>query len=323
MRNLAFLFCFITCSIISYSQDIQYSNINDIKLYINPGFAGKNNIPNAVIGHRNFSPSGFGDYLSYFVSYQQKVDILQGGIGLQLINDRQGSGAINRIYSGGMYAYHFNITDNLMIQAGLEGKFAHLSYDIEKIILPDMFNPITWQGRESDEDLTTFAQNTANYLEFNTGFVITYKNVLLRKYREFSLGISVHHINKPPSLLSGDKIPRRYNLYFDIDIPLMDFRSKQMIPVLKPVFLYQVQDSEMTFNYGGYLSVMNFQIGVLFRHNQNFGYFNSIFYAGVNFSDININYSYDSSFLGKMKKNPVSGAHEVTLSLNFQYKRNE
>jgi hypothetical protein len=211
----------------------------------------------------------------------------------------------------------------MFIQAGLEGKYAHLSYDIDELVLPGMFDPVTWQISGSDDDINALAQHSSNYLEFNAGLVLTYQNVLMRKYREFNLGFSVHHINKPSSLFSGEKIKRRYSLYFDIDFPLMDFRSKQMIPVLKPIFLYQLQGANMNFQYGGYLSIMNFRLGMMLRHNQNFEYFNSIFYVGVELSEININYSYDSSFLGKMKKNPISGAHEVTLSVKFQYKRNE
>jgi type IX secretion system PorP/SprF family membrane protein len=317
---------FTLISTLAIAQDMQFSHINETKLYLNPAYAGKQDLPNAIFGHRNFAPSGFGDYLSYHASYHQKIDLLKGGVGINFINDRQGNGVINRTYASAMYAYHFEIDNNIKIQAGLESRFALLSINTQNLVFPNMFDPISWQVKDETEytreNLTSL---TGNYIDFNAGVLMTYQNYMLRKYREFNIGFSVHHLNTPGSFLNfgNEKIERRYNLYFDIVIPLMDRRSVTVIPLLTPVFLAQKQGADMSFHYGGYLTYGNLDFGFLMRHNQLFQYINSILFVGLSYGNTNLSYSYDAAFLTKMKKNPISGAHEVTLSINFQYKRDE
>jgi type IX secretion system PorP/SprF family membrane protein len=326
MKKTACISFLILIVLSSSAQDIQFSHINQTKLYLNPAFSGSDNKPHAILGHRNYAPSQFGDYISHHTSYNQYVDILNGGIGFQLINDRQGGGVINRIFTSAAYAYRFQVEKNITIQAALETKYAHLSIHRKNFIFPDMFNPTTWELRDSESYTSKMLEDaSSDYLEFNTGVIMTYENFMIRKYREFTIGLSVHHLNQPQSLLTSDdnKIERRYNLYFDIVIPLMDKRSKGLIPILTPVFIFQKQGNNMNFNYGTYLTLSDFHLGVFFRHNYQIHYFNSIFYAGLNISNFRIGYSYDASMLSKMKKNPISGAHEVTLSISFQYKGEE
>ena len=264
MKKAALIIFLFILSLISFSQDIQFSHINQTKLYLNPAFAGAENLPGAVLGHRNFSPSEFGDYISYHASYQQYVDVLEGGIGFQLINDRQSNGAISRIYSSGIYAYQFQVENNIIVQAGLEARYAHLSIRNKEFTFPNMFDPADWQVSGSGEYIPENLNNTrGSYLEFNAGAIMTYKNFMIRKYREFTVGLSVHHLNKPNTLLThkDKRIKRRYNFYFDIIIPLVNQRSKGFIPLLTPVLLIEKQGSNMNFSYGSYLSLSDFQMG--------------------------------------------------------------
>ncbi|MFP3859880.1 MAG: PorP/SprF family type IX secretion system membrane protein [Bacteroidales bacterium] len=320
------IFLLLFLSSYTFSQDIQFSHLQSTKLYMNPSFAGKEGIPNAVMGHRNFSPSNFGDYISHHVSFQKKSKILHGGIGFQLINDRQADGAINQIYGSGMYSYHFDISNNMKIQAGLEAKLAYFSVQDKDFTFPDMFDRYNWrmkdEGEYSYENLNDISDT---YWEFNTGALFTYEKFMLRRYREFNVGVSVHHLNKPNAFFSkGDeKIDRRYSLYFDIEMLLVDRKSRSLIPILKPTVLLQQQGNVTTFHYGAFVEVSDLQFGLFLKHDRVFQYYKSIIFLGLDISNMNVSYSYDANLGSKMKKNPISDAHEVTLSINFQYNRDK
>lgn len=323
MRHLTLLIL-LTSSISSIAQDVQFSQVNQSKLFLNPAFAGSDQNSNLLLNHKNYLPEKFGNYLISQASYNQKVDLLSGGIGAQIVNDRQGSGAFNRIFGSVMYSYHFQVQNNIFLYAGLEGKLGYLSYNTDDLIFPDMFDPVDWELDKTNQT-ENFSSLTDQYLEFNTGILMVYKNYMLRSYREFSLGLAVHHLNKPTSMLNSNQanIPRKYNLYFDIDIPMMWQKETSNVPVLTPVLFIEAQPYSTTFQYGGIIDNRNYKFGVFSRHNHQFQYFHLILYAGFNFSNYSIHYSYDGDFFSNMQKNIYSGAHEVTFTVNFQYKGEE
>jgi len=319
MRHLT-LFIFLTCTISSFAQDAHFSQINQSKIFFNPAFAGSDQNSNLLLNHKNYSPENFGNYLISQASYNQKINPFHGGIGAQIINDRQGSGTFNRIFGSIMYSYHFQLQNNIYLYAGLESKLGYLTYNTKDLIFPDMFNRNSWKLDRTNHE--NFTSHTDQYLEFNAGILMVYKNYMLRKFRELSLGIAVHHLNNPGSMLSSNqkKIPRKYNMYFDIDIPMMWKKETSNVPILTPIFFVEAQSSQATFQYGGIIDNNSYKFGVFSRHNHQFQYFHIILYAGFNFSNYSLHYSYDGNIFGNMQKNIYSGAHEVTFTVNFQYK---
>ena len=320
MRHLTILLL-ITSTLSTFAQDIHFSQINQSKTFFNPAFTGSDQNFNLILGHKNYSPTKIGNYLSSHVSYNQKLDLLHGGLGAQIINDRQGSGAINRIFGSLMYSYHFKANNNIFLYAGLESKLGYLNYSTKDLIFPDMFDPISWELNRKDQ-LEHFPGRSDQYVEFNTGLLMVYKNYMLRTFKELSVGLAVHHLNKPGSMLVSDqaKIPRKYNLYFDIDIPLMSQKKASNVPLLTPMFFVEVQNTNSMFQYGGIIHNNDYRLGIFARHNHLFQFYQLIFYAGFSFSNYNISYSYDGDLFSNMEKNIFSGAHEVTFAIDFQYK---
>ena len=321
MRHLTLLIL-LTSTISSLAQDVQFSQINQSKLFFNPAFAGSDQNSNFLLNHKNYSPKNLGNYLISQASYNQKIQPFHGGIGAQIVNDRQGSGTFNRIFGSIMYAYHFQLQNNIFLYAGLESKLGYLTYNTDDLIFPNMFDPISWELNRRNQ-IENFKSHTDQYLEFNTGLLMVYKNYMLRSFKEFSLGFAVHHLNKPTSMLNSNQasIPRKYNLYFDIDIPMMWKKEASNVPVLTPVLFIEAQRNNATFQYGGIIDNNSYKFGVFSRHNHQFQFFNIILYTGFNFSNYSIHYSYDGNLFGNMQKNIFSGAHEVTFTVNFQYKR--
>jgi type IX secretion system PorP/SprF family membrane protein len=301
------------------SQDIHFSHLNHSRLFINPGFAGSEKISNLSVSHRNLSPTNFGNYITYRVSYNQFFDFINGGLGLQFIRDNQGSGAINRTYLSGIYSYRIRLQKNLILTPALEMKYGMYSLDTKDLVFPEMFNKAQWSitGPPPVESLV----RSSSYLEFNTGAVLRYINEYLRTYRDFTIGVAVHHLNKPTSLLNNEsRIRRKYSAYFDIEIFLNRLDTYQSSTLLIPSFFFYQQWNTNLFQYGTYLKYKNFMLGGFVRHNSGFRFLTPTFQVGLAYDDFNVSYSYDAGFLNYKKVSVISGAHEVTLSVNFSIK---
>lgn len=303
----------------TFSQDINFSHLNHSRLFINPGFAGSEKISNLTVSHRNFSPAGFGNYVTYKASYNQFVDFINGGLGLQFISDNQGSDAINRTYISGMYAYKIRLEKNLYLTPALETKYAMYSLKTQDLIFPEMFDKTQWELTGSSP--AGSLHRSADYLEFNTGLILRHINDYIRRYRDFTVGLAVHHLNKPTALLNKEnKIRRKISVYFDIEIFLNQMDTYQSSTLLIPTFYFSQQYNTNVFQYGSYLKYQNFRLGGFIRHNSGFRFITPTFQIGVNYENLNISYSYDAGFLNYKKVSVFSGAHEVTLSLNFSIK---
>lgn len=305
----------------SSAQNIHFSQIDQTKLYYNPAFAGSDQVTNLMVNHRNYLPASFGNFITYQASYNQKIETIKGGLGMQIINDRQGGGTFNSILGSLIYSYHFQASDNIFLYGGLETKLGYVSVRKKDLIFPDMFNPRSWELSQTNTNENLDTYNGTN-LDFSAGILMVYKKYMLRTFREFSVGFSIQHLNKPASILSQEnsRISRTYNLFFDIDIPLMGKKKLSEAPVLTPALLFRGHGSSLMLQYGSILSNKGLDMGIFIRHDQRFQFIDLIFQAGVELSNFSIHYSYDSSFLSKMKKNLISGAHEVTLGIHFQYK---
>jgi len=318
MKRSLFILIFFLISIGGFSQDIVFSQLNNSRLDITPGFAGSFKVKDIVLNHRNFSPTGWGNYLTYRASFSQHFDAINGGVALQFMRDDQGQGAISRSYISGMYAYQLRLRPNMTIHPALEAKYAVYSLNTSELVFPDMFNTTSWQ---IDEEPETIPRRSDHYLEFNAGFILTYENEYLRSYRDWTLGLAVRHLNKPTSLLHNQqKLNRQWSLYFDIELFLKQLNTYQSSTLLIPTFLYSGEKGHHRFHYGTYLKYKNLRMGAFIRHNAAMDYLVPVFQLGAVFPEINLDYSYDAGFLNYKRTSFFSGAHEVTLSINLSIK---
>mgnify|MGYP006284347633 CR=1 FL=1 len=318
MKKSLQILIFLLIALESLPQDISFSHINHSKLHINPGFAGNPKVSDIALSHRNFSPTDFGNYLTYRAAFSRYFDWANGGIALELMRDDQGQGAISRTYIGGMYSYRIQLRQNLSIHPGLEARYAYYTVNTSDLVFPNMFNRNRWEVTGPTEQISG---QRDHYLEFNTGFVLTYRNEYLRSYRDWTLGVAVRHLNKPASLLQeGNAIPRQVVVYFDMEIFLKQLETYQSSTVLIPTFYYARQKSTDRFHYGAYLKYKTIRLGAFIRHDSGFHYLIPAFQLGASFSEFNVDYSYDAGFLNYKTAPVFSGAHEVTLSINLSIK---
>ncbi len=73
--------------------------------FMNPAMAGVEGPAKLYLGYRNQWPGATDPYSTYHASYEQFLDPLQGGVGVHVINDRQGAGIFNSVSLDAIYSY--------------------------------------------------------------------------------------------------------------------------------------------------------------------------------------------------------------------------
>jgi len=101
-------------------QDPQFSQFYANPLYMNPAFAGTSEYTRTVINYRNQWPKNGNTFVTYNFTYDKYIKSMKGGLGFQLLYDRELNGVINSINSSCFYSYHIKAGDELFFSAALQ-----------------------------------------------------------------------------------------------------------------------------------------------------------------------------------------------------------
>jgi type IX secretion system PorP/SprF family membrane protein len=151
-----------------YSQDPHFSQFYANPLYLNPAMAGSMVCPRLILNFRNQWPSIEGTYVTYSASYDQHIDVLNGGIGVIVNTDRQGAGILNTTQVSGIYSYKLDISDRFSIKTALQATYFQRGLEWEKLRFPDQLDPKYGFVYNSNEQ---------------------YPDELVKKFADFSAGI--------------------------------------------------------------------------------------------------------------------------------------
>jgi Protein of unknown function (DUF3308). len=96
MKKALIVFCvlFVGSLVQSFAQDIRFSQFYANKLYLNPALAGSTNNSNVSLNYRNQWPNLDLPYVTYSVAFDNFYETLNGGVGVMVIQDDQGDGAL-------------------------------------------------------------------------------------------------------------------------------------------------------------------------------------------------------------------------------------
>jgi len=288
----------------SSGQDPAFSQFYANPLYMNPAMAGVEGPPKVYLGYRNQWPGATHPYVTYHASFDQRIDALQGGVGLHINNDRQGGGVFNTISVDAIYAYHLKVSTDLMISGGFQASVGQRSMDPSDLVLP---SDLVGAGT------TVLVPYSKLYPDFALGFGGFYKN--------FYGGVSVHHLLEPYSSPSEDpntRLSRRYTAHVGVLIPIIEKRLGKEVLQLSPNLVFLQQDIYQQLNYGLEVLYRGMIVGVWFRQDLLFSYGTVIFSAGYGTGQIRIRYSYDAKLSPPDLHIPALGAHELSLVVIFE-----
>jgi type IX secretion system PorP/SprF family membrane protein len=285
-------------------QDPAFSQFYANPLYMNPAMAGVEGPAKVSVGYRNQWPGATNPYVTYHASFEKYMEALQGGVGVHIINDRQGGGVFNTLSLDAIYAYHLRVTNDLMVTGGFQASVGQRNMNPTDLILPtDLIGAGT----------TTLVPYSKVYPDFAVGFGGFFKN--------FFGGVAVHHLIEPYSSTSEDpntRLSRRYTVHVGALIPIYEKRLGTEVLQLSPNLVFLQQDIYQQLNYGLEVLYRGVIIGAWFRQDLLFSYGTAIFSAGYSNGQFRIRYSYDAKLSPPDLHIPTLGAHELSMVVLFE-----
>lgn len=307
-KVLLIIILVLSFSGVNLAQDPHFSQYYANRLYLNPAFAGSEICPRFSMNYRNQWPGLGHSFVTYTASFDAYVSAVNGGVGLQLINDVQGDGVIKTTGLDAMYSYTLEVSKRFNIAGGFQASYVQRKLDWGSLVFPDMIDE--YYGIIYDTKETTPVSLSKDYFDFSAGAVGFGQN--------FYFGVAVHHLAQPEESFynSSDAIlPRKYTAHFGAKIPLQHRNYQRGELSLSPNFMYQRQLDFEQLNYGLYLQRKSVTFGVWVRNNLDFHFDSFIMLIGFVQDQFKFSYSYDLTVSNIAKE--TLGAHEVSLAYQF------
>lgn len=311
LRSVFTAFCLINMTFM-YSQDPSFAQPYANKMVLNPAFAGDTECAVITTGYRNHLPES-GAYNTYVLSFQTASDLLNGGFGFIFMNDRQGKGIFNRYSLSASYAYHFNLTRNISVNAGLEAGIVHRNRKTAGLLFPDMLDP--YSGGQTSQDI--IPDGSRNFPDISSGIIASYKN--------YYFGFALHHIAQPDESVSTNiehPLRRKFTFHAGTSIPVGTGRNIDGLITkgqwtFSPTFIFQHQGESSTMSYGMYISRQEINIGAWLKQDLLFNDYSLAFLAGFSGESLSFAYSFDFGMNISAISMPYSGSHEISVGIKF------
>jgi len=286
------------------AQDPEFSQFYANPLYLNPAMAGVEGTAKVFLGYRNQWPGATNPYSTYQASYEQYLEPLQGGIGVHVMNDRQGGGVFNTISLDAVYSYHLQVSRELMVTGGIQASMGHRNMSPVGLVLPDELagNPVT-----------TLTGYSRIYPDFSVGFAGFYRNLFG--------GVAVHHLHQPFTGASDNpntRLSRKFTAHVGAMIPIYEKRLGKEVLQVSPNLVFIQQDTYQQLNYGLEVVYSNLLGGVWFRQDLMFSYGTAIFSVGYGNDQFRVRYSYDAKLSAPDVHIPSLGSHEISMVIIFE-----
>lgn len=305
-KVLLILVLTLTYAGVGLAQDPHFSQYYANRLYLNPAFAGSEICPRFSLNYRNQWPALGHSFVTYTASFDGYVSALNGGVGIQLMNDVQGDGTIKTTGIDAMYAYTIEVNRKFSIAGGFQATYMQRKLDWGSLVFPDMIDE--YYGIIYGTHETPPVDASKGYFDFSAGFVGFGQN--------YYFGLAVHHLAQPEESFynSSDAIlPRKYTAHFGAKIPLSHRDYKRGEFSISPNIMYQRQLDFEQLNYGLYLQRKSVTFGVWMRNVIEFNDFDAVILL-IGFVQDRIKFSYSYDLTVSAIGPEALGAHEVTFS---------
>jgi type IX secretion system PorP/SprF family membrane protein len=286
-------------------QDPLSSQIFTNLLNLNPAYAGSTENIHAGLSYKNQWPEFGNAYTNYSAYYDQPIDLLHGGMGLNISDERMGSGAFNRLQASFIYSYEIQLEKNFTFNLGLETSVIRNSVNTSGLVFPDNISG-------GSAEILNIAPYT--FPDFSFG--------ALGSFREYYFGFAIHHLASPnenPTAPGGVRLARKFSLLGGTNIMISSNSPSQSGITISPAVYADFQDKYLRLEYGSYVSYSSVFAGLWLKHElENIGNSSVSFHIGYSFSFVRLCYSFDYLFLSSNGLSH-SGIHEASLSFRFPH----
>lgn len=291
----------------SIAQDVSFSQFYTNPLYLNPAFSGTAGVPRIALQYRN-QWSGFNKaYITYNAALDFPVKKLQGGIGLNVLNDAQSNQLLNTTQVNLSYSVYIQISNTFRLNGALQAGYYRNSLNTGELVFADNLDP-NYGNHGISRELESLSDPNYSFFDFSTG-VLMYSEKLF-------FGLAAHHLTEPhQSYYNGNddisRLPRKYSAHFGARLPVYQHGKNRKELDISPQLILQYQDIFRQINYGMFATKKGFTTGVWFRQNFGIRYDAVIFLVGFMRKSWQFTYSYDFTVSGLGGQ--AGGTSEVSL----------
>ena len=279
------------------SQDAVYSQFMFDALSVNPALAGINDYYKISVGFRDQWVQIPHAYISYFASYDQKIELYNSGIGFQLFRDVEG-GVSSRTSVELHYNYQFHVSNDLVVATGLQAGVVQRALKVSDLPLP---NP---SSHEFLED------RSALFPDFGVGLVANYSD-------RYSFGLAAHHLNAPVETLSETnekRTPMSLSAHLISYFPFRTGKFDRHLFIVSPGVYFRQQQYQNFVTAGLNFAYNPVFVGLWLRASGGFNPESSIFMVGLELDDARIVYNFDYKLAHYIGSFPGTGSHEIVLT---------
>jgi type IX secretion system PorP/SprF family membrane protein len=285
------------CISISYdtvAQDYIFSQVFSNPLLINPAYAGSLGRSRVSSSYRNQFK---GELVTFGASYDQYIQKLSGGVGLQYISEKYYDGLYQKKILSGIYAYNLGIGENMHLRPAVNIGLGLAQIDWSHAVPIDPFDPLL-----VDDD--------NYYFNAGAGILFTWKNLVS--------GISVDHINKPHAFpYSDNRLSSKLTVHVNYLVEIKEHFS------LTPGIIFQHQDNSYYFLPSLMAKIWFLKVGIASSSQiDDPGYLTGM--IGFENKWLSLGYSYDNWNVYNLPiSDPQRGIHEFTAAFNFSFTKNK
>jgi len=293
------------------AQDAVYSQFMFDALSVNPGLTGINDYYKLTAGFRDQWVQVNNAYVNYFASYDQKIESINSGAGIQVYNDVAG-GVYSRTSVELFYSYQFSVAKDLIISPGLQIAVVQRALKASELTLPSD-NPYT----PDIGSIGKLENSSVLFPDFGFGVIANYSD-------RVSFGIAAHHLNAPVETLSEinqKRTPLSLSAHFISYFPIRFGKFDKRAMVFSPGAYYRQQQYQNIFSAGMNLAYDPVFVGIWLRTASGFNPESTIFMVGLEQNDFRIVYNYDYKLATSTESFPATGAHEIVLTWKFHPKK--
>ena len=236
------IIAFLSSSILSYAQDIHFSQFGGSLLNLNPAFTGFFNGDYRIgaiyrsqwqavpVPYSTISMSGE----SRMRASANTKDMI--GLGIVFNNDKAGDTryGTTQMYFNGSYIRSVKQDSSLLISMGLNIGYCQVGFDYQRMTFDNQYDGLNYNKTTATGE--SFNWTKYNYADINFGAAGQY--ILNRKQR-FIIGTSLHHLTTPHITYQGNDVSR------------LDLKSSTYIQFVTPLDLKTDIVTELLYNRQG------------------------------------------------------------------------
>ncbi|MDF2435984.1 MAG: hypothetical protein K0Q95_360 [Bacteroidota bacterium] len=344
MKKHFFIFlCITMLSLKGFSQDIHFSQFNEIPSLVNPALTGADYVMRAGIIYKDQWGSVTVPYRTYGASYEMKlkasawdkVDPFRSksykkafsrlAAGLSFFSDKAGDGGLGTNLVNLSLATYIKTSDISTLSFGAQGSVVQRSVDFNKFVFSNQYNGTSYDRTPAPGEDYSAHSFIAPDVAAGILWRIEKEEKVIgdNDHMSADIGVSMYHIIRPTQhflVNSNDQLYSKFNVHGKMIIGIPKTKL-----ALAPSFLLSFQGSHKELlagfmgkyylkhnsKYTGYVKRSSIGIGFYYR-NKDAAIINFL----LEYGQYGIGLSYDLNVSGLSKVSTLRGGPEITLRYN-------